>query len=84
LQLIVKTYQNSFSIFYAKINRKMIGYFGSKVVLEPTSPFTILRDEAFDPNKISDKLFALLLGKTEYVPLTKELYEEIMEDKYRY
>ncbi len=40
LQLIVKTYQNSFSIFYAKINRKMIGYFGSKVVLEPTSPFT--------------------------------------------
>ena len=34
LQLIVKTYQNSFSIFYAKINRKMIGYFDSKVVLE--------------------------------------------------
>jgi len=40
LQLIVKKYQNAFSIFYAKINRKMIGYFDSKVVLEPTSPFT--------------------------------------------
>jgi hypothetical protein len=39
LQLIVKKYPNSFSIFYAKINRKMIGYFDSKVVLEPTSPF---------------------------------------------
>ncbi len=36
LQLIVKKYQNSFLIFYAKINRKMIGYFDSKVVLEPT------------------------------------------------
>jgi acyl-CoA synthetase (AMP-forming)/AMP-acid ligase II len=45
---------------------------------------TILRDETFDPNKISDKLFALLPGKTEYVPLTEELYEEIMEGKYRY
>ena len=42
LQLIVKKYQNSFSIFYAKINRNMIGYFDSKVVLEPTSPFTYL------------------------------------------
>jgi acyl-CoA synthetase (AMP-forming)/AMP-acid ligase II len=45
---------------------------------------TILRDDAFDPNKISDKLFGLLPGTTEYVPLTKELYEEIMEGKYRY
>jgi len=41
LQLIVKKYQNSFSIFYAKINRKMIGYLDSKVVLEPTPLFGI-------------------------------------------
>jgi citronellyl-CoA synthetase len=45
---------------------------------------TILRDEAFDPNKISGELFGLLPGTTEYVPLTKELYEGIMEGKYRY
>jgi len=45
---------------------------------------TILRDEAFDPTKTSDKLFGLLPGAAEYVPLTKELYEEIMEGKYRY
>jgi citronellyl-CoA synthetase len=45
---------------------------------------TILRDEAFDPSKISDKLFGLLPGTAEYVPLTKELYAEIMEGNYRY
>ena len=39
LQLILKKYQNSFAIFYAKINGKMIGYFDSKVVLEPTPYF---------------------------------------------
>ncbi len=45
---------------------------------------SIVRDEAFDPGKISEKLFGLLPGAAEYVPLTKELYEEIMEGKYRY
>jgi citronellyl-CoA synthetase len=45
---------------------------------------TVLRGEAFDPDKVSEPLFVLLPGSEEYVPLTKELYNEIVNKKYRF
>ena len=43
-----------------------------------------LKKEGFDPNSISDQLFVLLPGEPEYKPLTKEIYNEIMEGKHKF
>jgi citronellyl-CoA synthetase len=43
---------------------------------------TLLRDEAFDPDRVDGPVFALLPGETEYVPLTRDLYREIAEGRY--
>jgi acyl-CoA synthetase (AMP-forming)/AMP-acid ligase II len=42
------------------------------------------RKEGFDPAKVSDPLYVLLPGASEYTPLTQELYEEIINGKYRF
>jgi len=44
----------------------------------------VLRDVAFDPEKVSDPLFALLPGSDEYVPLTAKMHGEIANGKYRF
>jgi len=45
---------------------------------------TRLREEAFDPVKVSDPLYVLLPGSEEYVPLTTALYDEILDGTYRF
>jgi citronellyl-CoA synthetase len=45
---------------------------------------TVLRDVAFDPEKVSDPLFVLLPGSDEYVPLTAKIHGEIANGKYRF
>jgi citronellyl-CoA synthetase len=45
---------------------------------------TALRDEGFEPTQITDPLFFLDPNKEQYVPLTEELYEEIVSGKYRF
>ncbi len=45
----------------------------------------VLRDEGFDPGTLDDPLYVLLPeGSCAYQPLTKELYQEIVEGKHRF
>jgi len=45
---------------------------------------SVLRNEGFNPDEISDPLYALLPGENSYVPLTPKLYQAILDGKYRY
>ncbi|MBW2324498.1 MAG: long-chain-acyl-CoA synthetase [Deltaproteobacteria bacterium] len=45
---------------------------------------SILREEGYDPNRISDPLYTILPDNLEYEPLTKEIYEAVIEGKYRF
>ncbi|CAG0886912.1 unnamed protein product [Darwinula stevensoni] len=42
-----------------------------------------LQKEGFDPNKVSDPLFFLDPSKNEYVPITQQLYDNIITGKVR-
>jgi citronellyl-CoA synthetase len=44
----------------------------------------LLREEAFDPAKVSDPLYVLLPDSQEYIALTDNLYQEITEGQYRF
>ena len=41
-----------------------------------------LKSEGFDIHRITDPLFVLLPNSDEYVPLTKDLYQKIIEGKF--
>jgi citronellyl-CoA synthetase len=43
-----------------------------------------MKEEGFDPERIKDPLFVLLPGKDDYEPLTKEIFADITEGKYRF
>ncbi|MBY8989085.1 MAG: long-chain-acyl-CoA synthetase, partial [Candidatus Lokiarchaeota archaeon] len=43
-----------------------------------------LKAEGFNVNEIDAPLFLLLPNSSEYVPLTKEIYQEILEGKYSF
>jgi len=43
-----------------------------------------LKKEGFNINELNDPLFVLLPESSEYVPLTKEIYQAISEGKYRF
>ena len=43
-----------------------------------------LKNEGFNINALKDPLFVLLPESSEYVPLTKEIYQDISEGKYRF
>jgi citronellyl-CoA synthetase len=43
-----------------------------------------LKQEGFDPDKISDPLFVLLPGESEYRPLTEEIHKEINAGRYKF
>jgi len=45
---------------------------------------TVLRDEGFDPARLDAPAFALLPGTTEYVPLTRELHQQILDGQHRF
>ncbi len=45
---------------------------------------TLLRDEGFDLEKVKDPLYVMLPGKSEYEPLTPELYQKIQEGEYSF
>ncbi len=40
--------------------------------------------QGYDPREVSDPLFALLPGESEYKPLTQELFDEIQGGKYQF
>ncbi len=43
-----------------------------------------LKKDGFDPARINDSLYVLLPGETEYQPLTKEIYQNILDEKYKF
>jgi citronellyl-CoA synthetase len=43
-----------------------------------------LKKEGFDLDSITDSLFVLLPGNTEYRPLTREIYQNILKGEYRF
>jgi citronellyl-CoA synthetase len=45
---------------------------------------TVLRNEAFDPAKVSDPLYLLLPDSRTYLPLTRERYDAILDGRYRF
>lgn len=45
---------------------------------------TVLRDEGFDPNRVSDPLYVLLPENDTYEPLTAKLFDEILSGRYRF
>ncbi|KAI5712827.1 hypothetical protein M8J75_011500 [Diaphorina citri] len=44
---------------------------------------TDLQAEGFDPNKVKDPLYFMDSSKNEYIPLTKDVYENIVNGKVR-
>ena len=56
--------------------------------LECTSTHKIkkveLKKEGFDPGQVNDTLYVLLPGETEYQPLGEEIYQNILDGKYRF
>jgi citronellyl-CoA synthetase len=59
-----------------------------KSELEITHTFKLkklkLKKEGFDFENIGDSLFVMLPGESEYTPLTKEIYENIQNQKYNF
>ncbi|MCP4754867.1 MAG: long-chain-acyl-CoA synthetase [Proteobacteria bacterium] len=59
-----------------------------KTVFETTGTHkikkTTLRDEAFDLQRVDDPLYVMLPNKTEYEPLTEELYQGILNGAHRF
>ncbi|MBW2363994.1 MAG: long-chain-acyl-CoA synthetase [Deltaproteobacteria bacterium] len=45
---------------------------------------TVLREQGFSPDSIEDFLFFLLPDNGQYVSLTRELHQEIIDGKYRF
>ena len=43
-----------------------------------------LKEEGYDIEKVSDPMYILLPGNTDYVPLTIEVYKGISEGKYSF
>jgi len=43
-----------------------------------------LKKEGFDPDAVNDAIYVLLPGASAYEPLTKNIYGEIQEGKYRF
>ncbi|MGD9136357.1 MAG: long-chain-acyl-CoA synthetase, partial [Desulfobacterales bacterium] len=43
-----------------------------------------LKKAGFDPDSVTDALFVLLPGDTEYQPLTQEIYQNILKGEYRF
>ena len=43
-----------------------------------------LKKEGFDPDSVTDALYVLLPGDTEYQPLTREIYQNILNGEYRF
>ena len=43
-----------------------------------------LKNEGYNPNVLKDPLFILLPESSEYIPLTKDIYQNITEGKYRF
>ncbi|MFX0074096.1 MAG: long-chain-acyl-CoA synthetase [Candidatus Hermodarchaeota archaeon] len=56
--------------------------------LKTTTTFKIkkveMKEEGYNINVISEPVYVLLPNSEEYVPLTKEIYENITEGKYRF
>jgi citronellyl-CoA synthetase len=45
---------------------------------------TALRDEGFDPNRVTDPLYVLLPESSAYETLTAKLFDEILSGRYRF
>ena len=43
-----------------------------------------LKSEGFDIEKFNDPLYVMLPGQSEYAPLTREIYDNIQNQKYKF
>jgi hypothetical protein len=43
-----------------------------------------LKKEGFDPDAAGDEIYVLLPGASAYEPLTKDIYTEIQDGKYKF
>ena len=50
----------------------------------PSNKKTDLKRDAYDPARVSDKLFVRLPGSAGYQPLDAELYQALQEQRYRF
>ncbi len=59
-----------------------------KTEFETTATYKIkktdLKSEGFNPETVSDPLYVMLPGETDYHPLTHEIYREILAGNYRF
>ncbi len=59
-----------------------------KSILATTATFKLkkvkLKEEGFDLEKVEDPLYIMLPHKSEYVPLTEEIYENIQNGQYKF
>ncbi len=60
--------------------------FKSNLSITPTFKFkkVELKKEGFDLEMIDDPLYVMLPSKAEYVPLTKEIYDNILNGQYKF
>ncbi len=60
--------------------------FKSELTVTPTFKLKKgkLKEEGFDFYNVDDSLYVILPGESEYVPLTKEIYENILDQKYKF
>ncbi len=59
-----------------------------KTKFETTATFKIkktdLKGEGFDPEKVADPLYIMLPGESEYIPLSDDIYKNIIDSKYKF
>jgi citronellyl-CoA synthetase len=60
--------------------------FQSKIFITPTFKLkkVKLKKQGFDLEKIEDPLYIMLPGEFEYTPLTKSIYDNIQNQKYKF
>jgi len=82
-----------FKVLYQLLNENLAPYaipifLRFKPELSVTHTFKLkklkLKREGFDLENIGDPLFILLPNESEYIPLTKEIYENIQKQKYNF
>lgn len=85
--------ENDFSSFVEQFKKTLPSYavplfLRIQQQMETTGTFKYsknkLKEEAFNPDSCKEQLLVLLPGETKYCPITKEIYQEIQQGKYRF
>ncbi|MHA1255940.1 MAG: long-chain-acyl-CoA synthetase [Promethearchaeota archaeon] len=82
LKALIAEFRNSLTSYAAPIFLR----FKSNLSITPTFKLkkVKLKNEGFDIRKIEDSLFVMLPSETEYIPLTKKVYENIQSGQYKF